>query len=56
MRKTKQQKAFDSMQLLQDDSGREYLFYISIFGPVKDYSPWTIADYKKYKNIGDQQQ
>ena len=51
MRKTKKQKAFDMMQLLKDASGREYLYYVSIMGPVKDYSPWTIADYKKYKNI-----
>ena len=51
MRKTKKQLAFDAMQLLKDDAGREYLYYVSAFGPVKDYSPWTIKEYKIYKNM-----
>jgi hypothetical protein len=51
MRKTKKQLAFDAMQLLKDDAGQEYLYYISAFGPVKDYSPWTIKEYKSYKNM-----
>ena len=51
MRKTKKQKAFDFMQLLTDEKGNEYLSYMSACGPVKDYSPWTIREYKEYKNI-----
>lgn len=53
MRKTKnkKQKAFDFMQLLIDERGNEYLYYLSAFGPVKDFSPWTIKEYKQYKNI-----
>ena len=51
MRKTKKQKAFDFMQLFTDEKGYEYLSYTSAFGPVKDYSPWTIREYKEYKNI-----
>ena len=51
MRKTKKQLAFDAMQLLKDDAGQEYLYYISAFGPVQDYSPWTIKEYKIYKNM-----
>lgn len=51
MRKTKKQKAFDFMQLLTDESGNEYLSYQSAFGPIKDYSPWTIKEYKQYKGI-----
>lgn len=51
MRKTKKQLAFDAMQLLKDDAGQEYLYYVSAFGPVKDYSPWTIKEYKNYKNM-----
>ena len=39
------------MQLLTDEQGREYLSYTSAFGPIKDYSPWTIGEYKQYKNI-----
>ena len=51
MKTTKKQKAFDFMQLLTDEKGNEYLSYTSAFGPVKDYSPWTIREYKEYKNI-----
>lgn len=51
MKTTKKQKAFDFMQLLTDEKGNEYLSYTSSFGPVKDYSPWTIREYKEYKNI-----
>lgn len=51
MRKIKKQKAFDFMQLFTDEKGNEYLSYTSSFGPVKDYSPWTIREYKEYKNI-----
>ena len=51
MKKTKKQKAFDFMQLLTDENGNEYLSYTSAFGPVKDFSPWTIKEYKQYKNI-----
>jgi hypothetical protein len=50
MKKTKKQKAFDFMQLLTDENGNEYLSYNSSFGPVCDYSPWTIKEYKQYKN------
>ena len=39
------------MQLFTDEKGNEYLSYTSSFGPVKDYSPWTIREYKEYKNI-----
>ena len=46
MRKTKKQKAFDNMQLLTDEEGKEYLLYTSLLGSVKDYSPWTIKEYK----------
>lgn len=53
MRKTKKQKAFDLMQLLKDENGNEYLYYIGAFGPVKDFSPWTIKEYKQYKNIAE---
>lgn len=53
MRKTKKQKAFDNMQLLTDEKGKEYLFYESVVGPIKDYSPWTIKEYKEYINKGD---
>lgn len=53
MRKTKKQKAFDNMQLLVDEKGKEYLTYMSVFGPIKDYSPWTIKEYKEYMNKGD---
>ena len=51
MRKTKKQKAFDFMELKKDEKGNEYLSYTSAFGPVKDFSPWTIKEYKQYKNI-----
>lgn len=51
MKKTKKQKAFDFMQLLTDEKGNEYLSYTGSFGPVKDYSPWTIREYKEYKII-----
>ena len=50
MRKTKKQKTFDAMQLLVDDAGREYLYYVSAFGLVRDYSPWSIEEYKNHKN------
>jgi hypothetical protein len=53
MRKTKKEKAFDLMQLLKDENGNEYLFYNGSFGPVKDFSPWTIKEYKQYKNISE---
>lgn len=54
MRKTNKQKAFDNMQLLKDNKGAEYLSYTSAFGmQVKDYSPWTIKEYKEYMNKGD---
>ena len=51
MKTKKKQKAFDFMQLLTDEKGHEYLSYTSSFGPVKDYSPRTIREYKEYKNI-----
>ena len=51
MKTTKKQKAFDFMQLLTDEKGNEYLSYTRAFGPVKDCSPWTIKEYKQYKNI-----
>lgn len=51
MKKTKKQKAFDNMQLLIDDEGQEYLSYQSIVGPIRDYSPWTIKEYKEYKGV-----
>ena len=51
MRKTKKQKIFDFMQLLTDENGNEYLYYNSVLGPVKDFSPWTIKEYKQYKKI-----
>ena len=51
MKKTKKQKAFDLMQLLTDMNGSEYLYYVGAVGPIKDYSPWTINEYKQYKNI-----
>lgn len=51
MRKTKKQKAFDLMQLLKDANGDEFLYYTGVFGPVNDYSPWTIKEYKQYKKI-----
>ena len=54
MRKTKKQKAFDNMQLLIDEEGKEYLGYMSAVGPVKDYSPWTIKEYKEYKEMEEQ--
>lgn len=51
MRKTKKQKAFDNMQLLTDEKGQEYLSYQSAVGLIKDYSPWTIKEYKEYKGV-----
>ena len=51
MGKTKKEKAFDLMQLLTDNNGNEYLYFSGAFGPVKDFSPWTIKEYKQYKNI-----
>lgn len=51
MKKTKKQKAFDFMQLLIDNNGAEYLSYTGAFGPVKDFSPWLIKEYKQYKSM-----
>ena len=52
MRKTKEQKAFDCMELKTDEKGQEYLSYKAFGGmPVKDYSPWTIKKYKEYKGV-----
>lgn len=51
MRKPKKQKAFGNIQLLIDEKGKEYLSYMSAVGIIKDYSPWTIKEFKEYKEM-----
>ena len=41
---------FGSATLGTDDKGREYLYYQSVLGPVRDYSPWTIKEYKEWRD------
>lgn len=41
---------FKSAILCVDNKGREYLQYYSIVGPVRDYSPWTIKEYKEWRD------
>ena len=40
---------FSSATLCVDNKGQEYLWYYSILGPVRDYSPWTIKEYKDWR-------
>ena len=41
---------FSSATLGVDDKDQEYLWYYSVLGPVKDYSPWTIKEYKEWRD------
>lgn len=38
--------------LCTDDNGREYVAYNSIVGPIRDYSPWTIKQFKETMKNG----
>lgn len=44
----KRKEMFARMELRTDEKGQEYLSYSAFGGmPVKDYSPWTIKEYKE---------
>jgi hypothetical protein len=41
---------FSSAILCVDNKDQEYLQYYSIVGPVRDYSPWLIKEYKEWRD------